>query len=253
MFFFWSKILDVLLSPIVWVLLALGEALRRQRTASAAVPLGVACVMLYGLSLEPVADRLWGALERGAVTTFQKDQTYDAVVVLGGLAGNGPPESPYDVAYNDNVELLLVAYDLLRAGSARYVILSSGPIVPLGRIKTEADLLALQLRRWGIDADRIVVESQSRNTHENAVESARIVRERGWTNLLLVTSAFHLPRAVGCFRAVGLDVATLPVDYRVTDSPAWSFLPRAMALERSSAAVREAMGRLIYRWRGYSR
>ena len=83
-----------------------------------------------------------------------------------------------------------------------------------------------ELIDWGIAPERVVIEDQSRNTRENAVESARVARERGWKTILVVTSAFHMERALGCFRAVGLEVDALPVDQRGYD-PGWqSWLPR---------------------------
>jgi uncharacterized SAM-binding protein YcdF (DUF218 family) len=135
------------------------------------------------------------------------------------------------------------------------VILSGGVLDPSVPSLVEADVLAQQLVDWGISRDRIVAERRSRNTHENAVESQRIANENGWRRLLVVTSAFHMPRAVGCFRAVGLAVDTLPVDYRAYDPARFSgsWLPRAMFLDHSTAAVREWCGREIYRLQGYAR
>jgi uncharacterized SAM-binding protein YcdF (DUF218 family) len=97
----------------------------------------------------------------------------------------------------------------------------------------------------------VVLERESRNTRENAERSARIVRERGWRTLLLVTSAMHAPRAEAAFRGAGLAVDVLPVDRRSGDRPG-SFLPRATALDRSTEALRELAGRLVYRAVGYS-
>jgi uncharacterized SAM-binding protein YcdF (DUF218 family) len=72
--------------------------------------------------------------------------------------------------------------------------------------------------------------------------------------VLVVTSAFHMPRAYGCFRAVGLDVDTLPVDFRSYKGPYSSELvPRAEHLAHSTTALREWFGRVIYRVRGFSR
>ena len=113
----------------------------------------------------------------------------------------------------------------------------------------EADVLAQQLRDWGIDASRIVEERESRNTRENATQSARIVAEKGWTRLLLVTSAFHMPRALACFEQAGLHPDVLPVDFRTGGSGAGWF-PRAGALYESTNALRELAGRLVYPNRG---
>jgi uncharacterized SAM-binding protein YcdF (DUF218 family) len=98
-----------------------------------------------------------------------------------------------------------------------------------------------------------VTEAGSRNTRENAVESARVAAARGWRRLLLVTSAQHVPRALGCFRAVGLEPDVLPVDREAGDAKGASWLPRAYALSRSSDVLRELAGRLVYRLAGYTR
>ncbi len=115
----------------------------------------------------------------------------------------------------------------------------------------EADWGATLWRRLGAPGDRIVLERESRNTRENATESARIVRERGWKSLVLVTSAMHMPRAAATFRKAGLEVDLLPVDRRY-GSKDGSWLPRAESLERSSWALRELAGRLVYRAAGYA-
>ena len=80
------------------------------------------------------------------------------------------------------------------------------------------------------------------------------MRARGFHTVLIVTSAFHMPRAHGCFRAVGLEVDTLPVDFRSFAAPyRGEWIPRAKHLEESTEAIREWFGRFIYRVRGYSK
>jgi uncharacterized SAM-binding protein YcdF (DUF218 family) len=118
----------------------------------------------------------------------------------------------------------------------------------------EARVLADQLVAWGIDRARLLTEEKSRNTRENAIESAVIARRENLGSLVLVTSAFHMPRAAGCFRAVGLPVDTMAVDLRSCNCPITinRFLPRTQSLHTSAGALREFAGRLIYRLRGYS-
>jgi len=123
---------------------------------------------------------------------------------------------------------------------------------PVPGALTEPELLAGALERWGIEPARIVVETRSRNTHENAAESARIAAERGWRSLLLVTSAGHMERALGCFRKAGLTPDTMPVDYRGDpDSSGSAWIPRALFLALSADALREFAGRGVYRLIGY--
>jgi len=98
-------------------------------------------------------------------------------------------------------------------------------------------------------------EPTALNTHDNAVATSRIAREHGWTHLVVVTSAFHMPRALACFRAVGLEVDALPVDYRSFDPSrhGFSWLPRSHALDQSTNALRERAGRTVYALWGYAR
>lgn len=254
MFFYaLSKILDVLFEPLAWAL-ALGAlaALRlRGRPARVVV---ASLTLLYAFALPLVADLLWRGLEAGVVGTYRPEgEPYEAAILLGGPADNNARDLPEAFAYNENVERVLATYELLRTGRALAAIASSGPIDPPWRAPSEAHLLVEQLARWGVDRERLVVEPQSRNTVENARETAKIVRARGYKRLVLITSAYHMPRALGCFRAAGLEVDTLPVDYRAPLTIGRSPLPRADALARSTMALRELAGRLIYRARGYSK
>ena len=248
-FFFLSKILDTLLSPLTWAaaLVAIGLCIRRRWLAAT----GLGVLALF--SFEPFENALLNGLEHGAPNTYHADETYDAVILLGGAVERAT--EPGRPSYNDNVERLLATYDLLRSDHARFSIVSGGAVDPTVREPVEAVVLGRQLVDWGLAPERVIIEPRSRNTHENAVESKRIAGERGFTRLLVVTSAFHMTRALGCFRAVGLPVDTLPVDYRAYDAKRFSgsWLPRASYLERSTMTLREWFGRGIYRIRGYSR
>jgi uncharacterized SAM-binding protein YcdF (DUF218 family) len=210
-------------------------------------------LMLWALSTDPVANRLWRSLETATVSTMKRDVTYDAVIVLGGLVQDEADEWTDQHSYNDSVERMLASYDLVRAGRARYVLASGGASYKSPTAIPEAHAIVEQLAAWGVDRDRLVAEERSLNTRDNAVESARIARERGWTKLLVVTSAFHMKRSIGCFKAVGLEVDTLAVDYRTYDPDrrSGSWLPRSMNLYVSTAALREMAGWWIYRARGY--
>ena len=252
MFLSLSKALDLLLAPLTWALLlgAAGWILRRRTTlAWSLVALAAADLLVF--SSAPVADALMRGAEASAPLTFAADRTYDAVIVLGGVS---EPRSPWRDAGLDldaAAERLTRAFELLRGGRARHVLLSGGLLNPSPELPSEAEQLARMLERWGVPADRIAVETRSRNTRENAVESARVVRERGWQSVLLITSAKHMPRALGCFRKAGLRPDTLPVDYRGgSGGGGWS--PHASNLERSTDALREFAGRLAYRLMGYT-
>lgn len=260
MFFVLSKSLDVLLSPLSWALilaaLALAMSFRSSLRArrSSQFMMVLIIVILYVFSLEPVSNWLWHNMEKDAKSTVKPDLEYDVVVMLGGMASGESSESWGSTDYNGAVERMLRTYELLRTGKAKRALISCGTTNPEVRIAIESRVVVEQLVSWGIDRGRLVVEDQSRNTRENAVESARIIREQGWTSVLMVTSAFHMRRAAACFRAVGLRVDLMPVDYRSYDSSRFSSrkLPRVDSLEQCTQALREMFGYWTYRVRGYA-
>jgi uncharacterized SAM-binding protein YcdF (DUF218 family) len=254
MFYVLSKTLDALLAPLTWTLglgvLALFWSRRKPRASLACGILSLAVLVLF--SIDPVANGLWGMLETGARSTMQSSVTYDAVVVLSGMVDGAATEAHHQPAYNDNIERLLTAFQLLRDGRAKSVLLSGGNSTLDGSGPKEADVLAQQLRDWGIDSSRIVVERESRNTRENATLSARIIAEKGWSHILLVTSAFHMPRALGCFEKAGVHPDVLPVDFR-SGRGGVGWFPRTGSLAVSTAALHELAGRAVYRIIGYAR
>ena len=254
MFFVLSKTLDLLVAPLTWfiVLALLGVPFRRKRELVRWRKLSplAAVIVLFLFSNEVVSNALMRSLESPPLESYHPDVTYDTVVLLGGLVDERASQTYGVPSYNDSVERLTVTYDLLRKDHAKTVIVSGGSDSSV--IVSEATAIRDQLVAWGIASDRVIVEDEARNTRDNAVESARIIHERGFARVLIVTSAFHMPRARGCFRAVGLDVDTLPVDFRGHEH-AVMLVPRAQYLEDSTIALREWTGRAVYRARGDSK
>lgn len=261
MFFLLSKILDVGLSPLCWAMALVALGLLAPRVPRPALALwmrrapAAGLLLLYVFSIELVANALWRALEAPPLTTMREGETYDVAVILGGMLEDRALRAYGKPYYNDNVDRLIAARELLVTGKAQRALLSGGDGNLGQNGAEEATVLKQQLVDWGVEPARLIVEDRSRNTRENAVESAAILRREGWTKILLVTSAFHMPRALGCFRAVGLEPATLAVDLRSDQSPKGlaDLLPRTKSLHTSAAALRELAGQGIYRLRGYSR
>jgi uncharacterized SAM-binding protein YcdF (DUF218 family) len=251
LFFLLSKTLDLLLDPWWWVVIPVvagALAMSRGKRRGGGI-LGLTGGLLFALlSLPAVSNRLWLILEDDAVSTMRADVTYDVVVLLGGtVAAFGA--TPDTVAWGNNVERLTVTFDLLRTGRARHAIVSGGAL--RSGVPTEAEFLARQLEAWGIEKERILVEPEARNTVENAEKSKALLEARGFKTVLMVTSAFHLPRAQGCFRAVGLTPDVLPVDFRMRAPEADThWLPRAGYFADSAEALREFFGRFTYRLTG---
>lgn len=260
MFFVLSKVLDVFLSPYTWGVLLLiaatpwgvrgAKRFRRRRA------FGVAALLVFIVAgLPPLPDALTLRVERAGPSTYRAGVTYDAVVLLGGIVDEISTAQHGQPAYNDSVERLIVTHRLLREGKARTVIVSAGtnPAFPSAG---EAVVLARQLTDWGIAPERIIIEDRARNTRENAINTQAIATERGFMDVLVVTSAFHMARAAGCFAAIGMRVDTLPVDFRAHEHSGASladWIPRADAFVDTSSILHEAFGLLVYRVRGYSK
>jgi uncharacterized SAM-binding protein YcdF (DUF218 family) len=256
MFFLLSKTLDLALDPLWWALgpLSLGVLLlargKRRRLALGLCAWGFVVLLLA--CLPAVADRLEAGLEAEAPNTMQSDVTYDVVVLLGGVV-NPSGSLPGAPALNDNVERLTVTRTLLATDRARVAILSGGEYGVAG-LPTEAEYLAQQLVEWGVPRERLILEDKAKNTRENAVFVKALVEQKGFKSVLVVTSAFHMPRAAGCFRAAGLQADFLPVDYRMLDPSRDSHvLPRGDYLHTTSAVVRERVGALVYWVLGYAK
>ncbi len=262
MFFFLSKLLDIFLSPYTWALLLLVLAIpwrrprRPERWKRRRLVGGVALGVLLFFSLEPVSNRLTYRLEHDTASTYRPEVAYDAVILLGGLGDERVTTEQKQAAYNENVERLIETHRLLADGKAHFAIVSGGAENPDLAENSEARMLGRQLVAWGIDPSRVILEDQARNTRENAIYSQRIARERGFETVLIVTSAFHMPRAAECFEAVGMKVDRLAVDFRAHrpgGGGSASWLPRARFLAESTAIIREMAGRWIYRFQGYGK
>lgn len=176
------------------------------------------------------------------------------LVLLGGAVA--PPIYPrVEVELVDSSDRVRIAARLYREGKVDVVIVTAGNH-PFSRHSTaEAEIIAPLLQEWGVPLHAIRIEALSRNTRENALNSKILILEEQCGPPLLVTSAAHMPRAVAAFAAVGIDVTAVSTDIRITPGTSLrlnDFLPDAGAMATTSAALRELLGQLVYRWRGWN-
>jgi uncharacterized SAM-binding protein YcdF (DUF218 family) len=254
-----SKLLPQLVYPLnAGVLLVLAGLilLWRGRGRLAGACLALAIAVLWTFSTAVVADALQAGLERRhAAVTEANAPDADAIVVLGGAVGAPlPPRASPDLS--DAADRVLLAAHLYRAGKAPLVVVSGGQTFPTEPPMPEAESIAALLEEWGVPREDIVLEAESRNTHENATRTAALLERRGLRRVLLVTSALHMPRALATFRSEGLDALPAATDFGITSAAqplVLRILPSAAALERSHRALKEHLGTLVYRWRGWIR
>lgn len=257
MFVLIGKIFAPLVYPLgLAAALWLGAVLcrwQRRRSMARRLTLAGIFVVLY-FSQPWVGDALVRSLEDDYVQLKAQDlPRADAIVVLGGATG-APVPPRVDVDVGDAFDRLLFGVRLWRAGKADHMIFTGGVIASLeGSQVTEGQRLRQLALEYGVEAQAILTEEQSRSTYENALYTAPIVRQRGWGRVLLVTSARHMRRAVGVFKKQGVEVIPAPTDVIAVHRPlsVGRFLPNVDALRASHMAVKENVGICVYWLRGW--
>jgi uncharacterized SAM-binding protein YcdF (DUF218 family) len=181
------------------------------------------------------------------------DKPVTGIILLGGAVDTHISSDRYTLAINEAGERLTATVDLSRRYPDARIFLSggSGHIGGAGTL-TESQVARDILISLGVSPQRIDMEERSRNTCENGTESAASVQPKPGELWLLVTSASHMPRAVGCFRAAGFDVTPYPVDYRTRgaadlERPTSSI---SVGLAETDLAAHEWFGLLTYRIAG---
>jgi uncharacterized SAM-binding protein YcdF (DUF218 family) len=175
-----------------------------------------------------------------------------AVVLLGGGADtvHGFGGTTLAVPSGDGLERVLEAARVFNLTHADWLISSGGTLDP--RRERDGVTMRDQLVRIGVPPERVIVESESRTTHEQAVLVSPILRSLGATGVVLVTSDIHMPRSIGAFRAYGVQaVPAIAPSTHASDAMRKRVLPSAEGLSRSQAVSHEMLGLMYYAVRGW--
>ncbi len=248
-----SKLLSLLVYPLSLSLLLCVLALifsRLRWARGSFYTLLLAVGWLYLCSTALFADFLMGTLERGFVPrAMSVIAPADAIVLLGG-ATRGDTHMGTLPDLNGHADRLVHAVALYKAGKAPLILLTGGAADD-GR--PEAQQMKDVLAVMGVPAQHLMLENESRDTHDNAVNSARLLKARGMHRILLVTSAFHMRRSVALFEGQGLEVVPAPTDYQqlVAKQVLPDWLPQVSNLYQTTDALHEIVGYWIYRWKGW--
>lgn len=244
-----AKSLTWVISPLgtVFLLLLLSGSLRLMGRVRWARGAAYAAVIWLWLWSTPLASGwLTAELESGAprLTQWANLPSAQVAVVLGGAIATPSAEYPLP-SLTDSSDRIWQAARLYRNNRAPLLLLSGGSD-PLVALESEAESMRTLLTELGVPSDRLLLETRSRTTQENARYSAALLKERGIRTIILVTSALHMKRAVMEFEAVGLTVHPFAVDPSLP--PNWgaaaAWLPDAGALRSSAFAMKELVGRL---------
>lgn len=261
MFLFLSKLLPIFVYPasLSGILLALAVATRRPAWRKRLLLGALLLIWLGGNGW--VANALVKSLEWRYLPGDPLPEA-GAIVVLGG--GTQPRQFPRPSPEVDGAgDRVIYAARLFREGKAPLVVVTGGRLpwssAAQGADAEMADLLAFM----GVPPEAMLLEGRSANTYENAVFTKELLEPLGITRIILVTSALHMPRAAAVFAKQGFEVIPAPTDFSVTlpdealpFRQAWpnylfDLFPTADNLSETTLAMKEYLGILTYRVRGW--
>lgn len=252
LFFIVSKVAGLLFVPsnLIVILLVAGGVLwrfvPRARTWGQRMMVTGASAFVV-LALLPVGDFMLAPMERRfpRIEECTAAQTADigGIIVLGGGLTPQLVDGHVVDEMNEASDRLRHAAKLAQRYPEARVLVSGGQAFENGSGRSEADAMAALLMEFGVAQGRIVREANSRTTAQNADFVAAQVGTRTW---LLVTSAFHMPRAMGSFRKAGLGVIAAPTDWRGGGSNNLLTLNAAHNLETADLAAKEYLGLIGY-------
>ena len=257
MFFVLSKLLSFLIKPSVWIIVLMLYALFGKQRVRKRKALVAATILFLFFSNHFIYNLIINAYEPDVVPMSSIEQPYDIGILLGGYSYFFSVQANDRQAFNTSANRLTETLELYKAGKIKKILLSGGS----GRVFTQEVSEALRvedfLQRIGVPITDLIIEAESRNTYENALFSKRIIEARyPEARCLLLTSAWHMPRAAACFRAVDLPVTPFPVDFQseqIRWHPESWLLPDSRGLHHWEKLIKEWVGFAVYRLRGYAR
>ena len=258
MFFPLSKLIFFVLTPSNFLILLgllgclllfteFGRGIGRVLTVA-----GFLGLLVAGLS--PLPAWILAPLENRFPAFSEDERPVAGIVVLGGAVEADTSIGRDQITVNEAGEREIALADLARRYPQARLVFSGGSGSMRDDAVSEAEIVSRFADTLGVPRNRLILEQQSRNTRENALFSARMVQPKPDERWLLVTSAWHMPRSVGCFRKAGFDVTAYPVDYR-TNWPRDAYRLNSFAstgLGELDIGVKEWIGMIAYRFAGYT-
>ena len=230
-----TKDLPLFIYPLVAAIIVSAIAIALSLTSwwlIGLLQLGLALVVFWIAATPVFADWLnWRLESEFPPVNVETLSQSDVVILLGGVG----------LDLDNPANRIMHALRIYRAGKAPFILISGGNSDPLVEL--------------GVPRSALILETESRDTRENAVNTAAIFKAHGWQNGLLVTSAIHMPRALAAFQRVGLNVvpAATGIDARLFQSDGSVDLQmNKEALLQTTAAIKEIAGLLVYRCLGWA-
>ncbi len=253
MFFILSKILQYILMPYLWIFIMFFGALFLKKGKHQKKLLSVGIILLFFFGNEFIAREAMALWEKEPVNISALSD-YETGIVLTGVTKQ---KSAYQdrTFFDKGADRLLHAVQLYKAGKISKILVTGGSGSITKRVATEAADLKRAFLYCGVNASDLIIEDKSRNTRENAFfTKVTIQKNRLSGKFLLITSAFHMRRAKGCFDKAGVKTDIFPVDYYTGDrkfTPDTLIIPSADGLSLWTRLIHEVFGYIVYKLISY--
>lgn len=248
-----------LLQPLglVWLALMLWAALAaKRRHYRTAIPAALLALVLWVCGASRLAEALTARLEAHAPPVSWNDlPPADLVVMLGGIL-NASPSDVFGFELASSADRALTAAEISRRRPPKVLLLLGS--LEKGTEFTEGALVKEWFTRWNLipAATKVLTAPACRNTREEAAATVKIAQDHGCKTIMLVTSAFHMKRAVAVFKQSGIEAIPVACDFRAPSGKGaagktFRWVPSAAILHLLSAAIHEHVSWLYYRWNGW--
>ena len=253
MFFILSKVLHFLLKPIIWMVLLYVASLISKRAKVKRYLRKSIFILLIVSSNTMIVNELLLQWEIPGTPISNINKEYDLAILLTGVTN--PDKKLNDrVHFNKGADRVNHTFQLYQLGIINKILVTGKS----GRLKnptSESEKIKKTLISWGVKKEDVYIENQSRNTHENAKYSAQFITKQNLKgNFLLITSAFHLRRASGCFKKEGVQFDTYATDFygsKRKTSLDYLLIPSEKAFKNAHLLIHEIAGYVVYKLQGY--
>jgi uncharacterized SAM-binding protein YcdF (DUF218 family) len=251
MFFVLSKVLNFFLVPSN-IMVGLGIAgvalLAIGHTRAGRWMLVASVVLIAAVGILPIGSGLALPLEeRFARWDATRGPPTGIIVLGGGVIRSEISSDRGEIVLGNAAERIIAAGELARRYPGARVVFTGGNSNLVGAGPIEADFVGRFFEKIGVLRARVIVERKSHNTTENAALTKQLVMPKAGERWLLVTSAMHMPRAVGVFQKAGFAVDAYPVDYQTTGTKdVWTLSSALTNIRKTNRAVHEWIGLMVY-------
>ena len=246
MFFITSKLLAFLIKPIIWIfiLIIIAIIFKTKRKKILTYTIIIFWIFSNGF-LADEAARAWEIKKEG---TLKITDQYEVGIILGGFSGYDPEIKMLD--FNAQSDRMIFAEQLYYQGKIKKILISGGNGTLINNNYREAKEIKNHLIRNKIPEEDIWIENTSRNTYENASNSAKILKEKGVNSILLITSAIHMRRSLFCFEKANIRPTPFSTDYTSKTRKfnlEYMLIPSMEGFIKWQDLIHEYIGYIVYR------